>query len=196
MCTKYEDPENVAEELALLKTFPTLREVNDQLDKIFPKWIAGFIFSFTDDYVSMTENWNKICKELNVEKTHIMSISDDNMFAQNHSLSRAYADIFTRSGFHVRSQCHLAICSGCKLAIASKKYHKVVLATTKSDTPGQLIMPSIWNPFCSKCTPTETVEETVAETVEETVAETVEETVEETVAETVAETVVETESCL
>ena len=63
----YRDKENVDEVIGRIKSAPTMKEVFEVIDEIYPSWIVGLSQKYCSDYQSFTDNWKHICRANNVK---------------------------------------------------------------------------------------------------------------------------------
>ena len=142
---KFKDPENLEEIKNLITQCPTLKEVIDLIEKIYPNWIITFLDKYSDDYPHLYANWEILSKETNTKRTQILIVEYINAEEdENHELLQIFVQLFTKIGFIVRSKEEIFPCRICKAAIPHRpSYEK--MKELKIDVP------EVWNDKCSKC---------------------------------------------
>lgn len=143
----YADPLNLSEELTLISSYKTLGDVIKHINEIFPKWYIGTIERYSHDYPDLASNWVKVCKEIdpNLVPKSIVVIGDELFMNNNHSLSRAYCELFVRLGFCVRRSSELITCGVCNAAVPRKEVHEYLVLQ------GFQNIPNTWSNLCSEC---------------------------------------------
>lgn len=143
MSKQYLDPPNTPEILSKLRELPTLGDVKNLVDKTFPKWIVALLIGYSEDYPTLTENWNSICESNNIKPTKVL-IVDYLEFNDSHTLVKTLAELFTKAGFVVRRKNEFIPCSECDKAIPVQDlYHNL--------KKSQSIVPLEWSTKCSSC---------------------------------------------
>ena len=102
-----------------------------------------FLNRFSKDYPHMENNWNSLITKHNMRKSQIIIVNyliDDNY----HRLINIFAELFTRSGFVIRTKDELFPCELCNSAIPSL----VVYNKMKEQN---LNIPENWSKKCSTC---------------------------------------------
>lgn len=138
----YQDPENIDEIMERLKTLPTLKEVKELIEEIFPNWMVAFIPRYSYDYEFFQKNWFKICQIGNISPTEILII-DDMIFDENHYLIRTFAELLSRSGFSVRRKQEFFPCYKCGLALPTKDLYNMIEERS--------VVPDVWSSKCKNC---------------------------------------------
>ena len=139
----FKDPKNYKEILESLTKLSTIGEVKKLVDKVFPTWCVGFLNEFSSDYPSMTENWNKVCKKSKSKPSQIMVIRDLQDRSDN-KLVKAFAEIFSSSGFCVRRSIEIVPCNVCYKALPTLALYKIMVEKGKK-------FPHKWSLKCSTC---------------------------------------------
>jgi hypothetical protein len=140
---KYIDPENVDAIIKRLKCLPTMGEVKNLVDEVFPNWIVSVLPSYSSDYQTLLVNWSKICSEVKVKPAQVI-IVDFLAQSDKHKLICTFAECFTRAGFSVRRNTEFIPCQKCKKAIPSEQAWNIM--KNKGDK-----VPEIWSTKCSIC---------------------------------------------
>jgi hypothetical protein len=137
----YKDPSNAEKILYELTQCPTVKEILDILNKIYPKWIIVVLNQYCGNYPQLQLNWEKVCKESFTDPKKIV-IVDFMFFDENHRLIRAFAEIMTRLGFCVRSKNEILPCESlvCGNAVTSNEFFNHLQHR-----------PEKWSSFCKKC---------------------------------------------
>lgn len=142
MTDKYVDTSETLEVLESLKMAANLGDVLVIIKKVFPDWVVTFLDDYSDDYTSLRKHWHEICVKSDVKPAQVM-IVDEMKFSKSHTLIGTFSEIFTRSGFSVRSKHEIGFCDVCNKAIPSRKvYHAM---NDKSDVPDE------WSATCRDC---------------------------------------------
>jgi hypothetical protein len=140
---QYSDPENTPEVLAKLAILPTIKEVKELVDNIFPKWITTVMNSYSTDYPNLQRNWLKLSKMSGVEPVEIL-IVEDMVFDDAHTLIRTFAELFTRCGYMVRRKSEFFPCETCGKALPSEELYDKM-------KDKNVIIPVAWGEKCSGC---------------------------------------------
>ena len=140
---QYSNPDNTPELLARLSLLPTIKDVKNLIDEVFPNWIITAIDSYSDDYSHLQQNW-KVMSNMTGGKPAQILIVEDIIFDDFHTLIRTFAEILTHAGFMVRRKNEFFPCYICGKAIPSEKlYNKM----KEKDFP----IPDTWKNKCSNC---------------------------------------------
>jgi hypothetical protein len=143
---KYKDPENSGFIIDSLHEAPTLKEVNAIIKSVYPTWMISVLEKYSDDYPSLTSNWQKICSEIGVSPAKIIIVdflpSEKN--ATDFILIASFSEILTRSGFSIRRKQEFVLCSKCS-ALTPK-----VSIRQKLKDAGEKV-PETWSSNCSTC---------------------------------------------
>jgi hypothetical protein len=142
---KFQDPENLQEELSLVSTFKTLEDVKNHIATIFPDWYVGMIPKYSDDYIILQDNWNNLCVEINTTTKSIIIIRDEEFMLPNHELSKLYCELFTRLGFCVRKSSDLITCTVCNNALPREHLYNLLKEKFTSQVP------AVWSTKCTTC---------------------------------------------
>lgn len=119
---KYIDPENIEELKQELSEKRTLKDVLEFVNTIFPDWVIDFVDKYSDKYPFLTKNWYKTCENAKVNPTQIM-IVDKVDFTDGHNLLKIFGELFTMSGFSVRSREQLVLCPKCGDLFPTSEIH-------------------------------------------------------------------------
>jgi hypothetical protein len=141
----FKDPENVEDIKETLKTLPTMKDILDLINKVFPNWIVTFFDKYSNDYPHLDKNWELITKELNIPKSQILIVENIyNKDDEEHLLINLFCDIFTRSGFIVRRKNEIFPCEVCNAAIPNNEsYNKM--------KESNIQVPETWTQKCTTC---------------------------------------------
>lgn len=141
---KYKDPANVQEIMEKMKSLPTMREMNDLIEEVFPDWFVTFMIKYSPDYPTLTTNWKKICDIAKIQPTYVM-IVEEILSDENHLLLNAFADCYTKAGFSVRRKREFIPCQKCNdIAVPSQNMWNVL---KKHYIP----IPTVWSNMCAEC---------------------------------------------
>lgn len=140
---KYLDPVNVEEIKEQIKNAPTLKELKDILDKLYPTWIKGIIKDYSIDYPTLKQHWHNICFENNVSPKEIMLV-DFISFDDSYSIIRIFCEILTLSGFCIRTNNEIFSCKSCGNALVQSNYYNVLKDSGQS-------IPDVWRTTCTNC---------------------------------------------
>jgi len=145
--TNYQDPENLPEIMERLKSLPTLKEVKELIDEVFPTWFVCVLTRYSKDYEGFQTNWVNVAKMANIPTTQIV-IVDDMVFDENHNLIRTFAELLTRSGFSVRRKDEFIPCETCGDAIPTQKMYEVYKNVQEEN---RIELPTTWSNKCENC---------------------------------------------
>jgi len=145
--TSYKDPENVLEIMERLKTLPTLKEVKELIDEVFPTWFISVLPRYSKDYEGFQINWVNVSNMANVRTAQIV-IVDDMVFDESHNLIRTFAELLTRSGFSVRRKEEFIPCEKCGNALPTREMYEVY---KKVQEESRIELPENWSNKCKNC---------------------------------------------
>ena len=140
---RFEDPPNVEEIKKHLTTLKTLADVKTYIDEILPNWFITVINDYSEDYSSLSKNWDEVCKKANCKKTQIL-IVEELSHEPNFSLILLLAELFTRSGFAVRRKYEFIPCKVCGKAIATQYVWNILKNNGEN-------VPEVWSDKCINC---------------------------------------------
>lgn len=140
----YKDPENVDAVIGRIKSSPTMKEIFEIIDEIYPSWIVGLSQKYCSDYPNFTDNWKHICRANNVKPQAVL-IMDELFFDEEHKLLRTLSEVLTCSGFVVRRKSEITQCSVCGFALPSAEMYDVL------KEKGLPNLPDEWLSKCSGC---------------------------------------------
>lgn len=141
---KYMDPPNVQEIMEKMKHLPTMREMNDLVEEIFPDWVITFMVKYSSDYPTLTTNWKKICNISKTQQAQVM-IVEEILSDDTHLLLNAFADCYTKAGFSVRRKREIIPCQKCNdIAVPSESMWKVY-------KEHYIPIPTVWSDKCAEC---------------------------------------------
>ena len=140
--TKYADPEDIVEKMILIKKSPTLGDVKNLMDKIFPNLFITVLQEYSSDYSHLTENWKNLCKSINTEPKQIIILDN---YSEEDTLVKTFCELFTTAGFSVRRKCEYIPCNVChNKAIPSEMIHK-------DFKDRDFNVPETWSESCTAC---------------------------------------------
>jgi len=122
---KYLDPQNIEEIKSQLSEKKTMKDILELVNEIYPDWIITFADKFSTNYPSLTVNWVKTCEKMGSRPAQIM-IVDDIIFDDDHKLLQLFGDVFTKTGFSVKSKNHFIPCGRCKSAYPTLSIHQLL----------------------------------------------------------------------
>lgn len=143
MTDKYIDPENVQEIIENVKNCPTIKDINDLINKIFPDWILYYLVKYSDDYPHLEYNWNSTVKTYNLRKGKIL-IVDEIVKDDSHLLIDLFCNIYTQIGFIVRTKDEILPCKVCDKAIPSQESYNKMKELNMN-------IPEKWDSKCINC---------------------------------------------
>ena len=115
----FKDPNNIYEIKELIKKFPSLKEIIDLINQVFPGWIITFLDKYSDDYPHLESNWNILTKETNIQKAKILIVEKIDE-GDDYELIQIFVQLFNKIGFIVREKTEIFPCKMCKSAIPHK----------------------------------------------------------------------------
>lgn len=139
---KYKDPSNVQNIKEEIKNSPTVKEIKNIIDRVFPEWIKGIIEDYSDDYIDLKRNWLSVCLKHNTEPKAILLV-DFISFHDDYSLIKIFCEIFTQLGFCVRSWKELFGCQKCGKALPQRQFYNIIKK--------QYSVPDEWRNTCVGC---------------------------------------------
>lgn len=140
---EYIDPPNGHDIIEKIKSLPTVGDIKNLSDKIFPDWIVLIADEYSTDYQWLTENWKRACEKIGVNRAQIMLVNYTN-FEDNHTVLKMFAETFTRSGFNIRSVHDYVICSKCGSVIPNLPLMNIFMEKGLS-------VPKKWSSKCNVC---------------------------------------------
>ena len=145
MSDKYNDPENLDKIVDKLKTIPTMKGIIDLVHEVYPGWILYYLKKYSHDYPHLQANWEFSCKEKKVHPAQIIVV-DYFKYTDENKLLNIFSEIFTLSGFIVRSKDDIIPCEKCDRAIPTlSRFNQMKTAENlKLDITD-------WSSTCSKC---------------------------------------------
>ena len=60
----FTDPSNIDEIKEQIKNCPTVKDVIEIINNVYPSWLVNIIDNYSDDYPHLTKNWDIICEKL------------------------------------------------------------------------------------------------------------------------------------
>ena len=142
---KYRDPKNKDDIIVRLKNCPTLKEITELVNEVFPAWIIYFLDNYSPDYEHIQINWEFVMKKNNMKRGQIL-IVDYFIDDSDHELLKIFTEIYTILGFMVRTKEELKKCDVCNSALPTEKtFNKI-----KESNDVKLRF-DVWSPKCSTC---------------------------------------------
>jgi hypothetical protein len=144
---KYKDPENTDEIVKKIFDSPTLKEIEEIINEIFPGWIVCFVGRYSTDYKHLENNWSEILKNSSVSKKMIMMVDfmNENENDENYRLINMFASIYIMSGFAVRTKYEITSCSVCNAALPTESVFNKI---KEKNLPLSI---EKWDSKCSTC---------------------------------------------
>lgn len=140
---KYINPDNVDDIFKKITQAPTLGDLNKLLTTYFPTWIMMNYKEYSDDYPSLTSNWDTLCDQFNAKKQLILLV-EECKFDKEHSLLMVFSDILTRSGFCIRKYHDFLPCKVCNKLIPCKELYELLEMKNVK-------IPEFWSDKCTLC---------------------------------------------
>jgi hypothetical protein len=139
----YEDPENVTELLAELRTIENKYKLQTFIERVFPNWIYASVDSYTCDYWPLQESWKKIC-EMNGTTQKKILVVEKIVYSNRNELLISFCEKLTRMGYSVRAKDEVHLCDICKRAMFSKERWNTINGRG-------FMIPDEWSPLCTMC---------------------------------------------
>lgn len=136
---KYKDDEKYDEHLKIIKQIPNIGKIIEYINTVFPTWLLGLYEGYCYNYPTFNNNLKK-----NI--TNKILLVDDMIFDDEHRLIRTFAEIFSKSGFLVRSKQEFIPCKSCKNKLVPTYYLYNALKIQKN-----ISFPETWSDKCYKC---------------------------------------------
>ena len=136
----YQDPENTVDIMLQIKNAPTMGDVKNLMDKIFPGLFITVLEKFSDDYPHLNQNWKKLCDSVPTTPKQIIILDN---YSDDCTLIKTFAECFTNAGFAVRRKVEYIPCPKTVKAVPSESIYR--LFKEKG-----FIVPEKWSPFSSK----------------------------------------------
>lgn len=142
----YKDPKNIDEIIEKIKNCPTLKDIEILIKEIYPTWILYYLKGYSTDYPHLQNNWENVTTEHNIKKGHILIVDYLNLEEETENkLLTIFFEIYTMSGFIIRTKDELICCKVCNLAIPSYKIYK------KMKDIKELNIIDEWSDVCTSC---------------------------------------------
>jgi len=145
MADKYKDPDNLDEIITKIKSLNSLQEICELVYQIYPEWILYFLKCYSQDYPHLQNNWESLASKNKVRPSQIM-IVDYFTYDESHKLLNIIAEIYTLSGFMVRSKEDIIPCEKCDRAIPTLERF-----TQIKESGNIKLSVKEWSPKCSTC---------------------------------------------
>jgi len=140
---QFVDPSNASLIVEELTTLGTCKDVLDKIKSVYPEWIVTYINNYSDDYPTLTRNWNFICSKAQTTPTKIIIVKHIK-FDSFHVCVCAFAELLTIMGNCVRQEEDLGMCTVCGAAIPSQPMWQIMKEKG-------LDVPEVWSLKCKKC---------------------------------------------
>ena len=139
----FTDPSNIDEIKEQIKNCPTVKDVIEIINNVYPSWLVNIIDNYSDDYPHLTKNWDIICEKFQIQKQKIIVV-ENIMDDSDHKLVKFFADYFTSVGCIVRTKYDIISCTVCGYGIPNEEiYNKM------KDL--RMNVPRNWNVKCVNC---------------------------------------------
>jgi hypothetical protein len=109
----------------------------------YPDWLICSMEEYCDDYPHLTQNWDKLCSLLKVEKRKIVIVKEIN-FNESPDIYNKLCEFMTKNGYVVRREGEFIGCEICGKAIPSMPVWSVI-------KQAGLPVPEKWSEKCSRC---------------------------------------------
>lgn len=129
--------------LERLKACPTMKEIDEEVRRIFPDWIVEYSTDYSSDYPHLQKNWAMMSEACGVNRALIM-IVDYIGTTDDFGLMQAVCELYTSIGFIIRSVDEVEVCPVCFRAIPGKAQWKAMLESG-------LDVPKDYSTHCLKC---------------------------------------------
>ena len=142
---KYKDPENVDEIIAELKNCPTVGDIYELINRVFPGWFVGSLPGYSDDYSFMERSWETVCKKSGQTKKELIIVEyvSDKI---GYKLTETFSEILTIVGFCVRQKKEYFACDVCGKGLPQPQLYDLL----KKGMYGPSL-PLRWSKICSTC---------------------------------------------
>jgi len=141
--SKYVDPPDKEEIIKKIVELETIGDVKKFSEKVFPGWFITTTPAYCVDYPLLSTNWNKVCDTLGLKKSLIILVAEIT-FDEFHTVTKTFAECFTRAGFSVRCVDEYKLCTKCSNAIPC-------LQMWTSLKQKGIIVPINWSERCTIC---------------------------------------------
>lgn len=138
----FPDPPNATELLDKLRSLPSMGDVRDFVDEIYPGWIVNAAYAFCTDYPRLNINWLTVAKQLKVIPQQVLLVKQAKL-REDQKFLQAICDLTTQAGFCIRDAGDYTLCS-CGRAVPSRELYCVFMEK-------ELGVPPQWSPRCSGC---------------------------------------------
>jgi len=155
---KYLDPSYADQIINLIKKAPSMKEVQQVIDKYYPTWIVKKIPKYSKDYELLNLTWRNMARQLRCKRQEILLVESIE-FDEKHTVINILGEIFTKIGFSVRRIDEIIPCRVCGFGIPNRMLYnemkkrrddyetgKIKNATTFSNT-----CPDEWSDCCCSC---------------------------------------------
>ena len=140
----YEDNENKDNIIQRLRCSPTVKELLDVVNEVYPNWIHNIQDNYCNDYQHLTSNWNLIASKNNTTPKKIVLV-DFVSFEENYTVIQTLCEIFTTIGFVIRSKNEFIQCFICNRVIPAKHMYDLMKTSNIQGIPVE------WIKKCSTC---------------------------------------------
>ena len=139
----FKDPSNVDEIKEQIINCPTVKDVIEIINNVYPYWLVNTIDDYSEDYPHLTKNWEIICEKFQIQKQKIIVV-EDIVNDSEHKLVKFFADYFTSVGCIVRTKCDIIPCIVCNRGIPNE----VIYSKMKEL---EMNIPEKWLAKCVNC---------------------------------------------
>jgi hypothetical protein len=139
----YSDPENKEDIMKEIIKSPTIKEVVELINGIFPGFLRYTLPSYSKDYPHYDINWQAMCMTMKTKKAAVILV-DDFPEDESHILAKTFCEIFTQAGFMVRKYTEFLPCIECGAAIPTEESYEKLKEL-------KISVPTKWYKKCSTC---------------------------------------------
>ena len=139
----FKDPSNVDEIKEQIINCPTVKDVIEIINNVYPYWLVNTIDDYSEDYPHLTKNWEIICEKFQIQKQKIIVV-EDIVNDSEHKLVKFFADYFTSVGCIVRTKCDIIPCIVCNRGIPNEEIYSKMKEL-------EMNIPEKWLAKCVNC---------------------------------------------
>ena len=139
--TEFIDPENKDELINKIKTLPSVQDVINFTNELFPSWIVLYASEYSEDYSYFNNNWRVMITLLqqklnnpNIKQEKIILVRDVGL-EQNKKVINTIAEILTCSGFIVRNYTDFRRCEFCEKILPTNEFYDVIKKVNSKNVP-------------------------------------------------------------
>ena len=139
----FKDPSNVDEIKEQIINCPTVKDVIEIINSVYPSWLVNTIDDYSEDYPHLTKNWEIICAKFQIQKQKIIVV-EDIVNDSEHTLVKFFADYFTSVGCIVRTKYDIVPCIVCNRGIPNEEIYNKMKEL-------EMNVPEKWLAKCINC---------------------------------------------